>query len=76
VNDIRGAILAAEYISNQSMGRPGVAADDPAEDKITFVRITSKGPDDAQRIFELAENYIPKSKWESFVEALANETNG
>jgi hypothetical protein len=69
VNDVRGAILAAEFIANQSHGRPGVAAGDSDGEKIIFIRCVDEN--DAHRIYEAALKVIPKERFEEFASLAA-----
>jgi hypothetical protein len=67
IQDVRGAITAAEFISANAHGRPGIAADGPEDQKITFVRIVASGDSDAVRIFDVAEKYIAPENRDAFL---------
>jgi hypothetical protein len=68
VQDTRAALAAAEFVSNQSHGRPGVdeRAGEESEPLI-FVRCVNDH--DAQRIFDAARLFVPAEKFEEFARA-------
>jgi hypothetical protein len=70
IQDTRAAIAAAEFVASHAHGRPGIAADDSDEERITFIRIVADEESDAIRIFKLAEEFVPKDRWLAFVNAV------
>jgi hypothetical protein len=69
VTDTRAAILAAEFVANQSHGRPGVDTGTGDDDRIIFVRIVGDSEEDAARVFWAAEKFVPADKHDAFLRA-------
>ena len=68
VEDVRGALLAASFLADQSLGKPGTA--DPVGDsdgeKIVFERVVYLDESDANRVFAAAEKYVPAESLAAF----------
>ena len=70
IPDTRAAIAAAQFITEHSLGRPGVQTDAADSEKILFVRINSS---DGARLFDAAKEFLPPTKWHAFLEKLSTE---
>jgi hypothetical protein len=64
ITDTRGAIEAANFIASHAHGRPGIASDGSAEDRVIFVRV--RGGSDAARIYEAALKFVPEELHDEF----------
>jgi hypothetical protein len=70
VQDVRGALMAAEYLSNQSLGRPGVDQGAQADDdRIVLVRAV--GGSDAAAILDVAQQFVDVERQAEFLGAVA-----
>ena len=67
VQDTRSAIAAAEFVSAQALGRPGVAEGESEEtERINFKRVVYLDESDAARVFVAAEKYVPAESLAAF----------
>lgn len=71
VTDTRAAIMAAEFVANQSHGRPGIDTGSGEDDRIIFVRIVGNSDEDAVKVFRAAEKYVPADLHDAFLRAAA-----
>jgi hypothetical protein len=64
VTDTKAAIEAARFLSEQAIGRPGVAAEDAGSERIQFIRISNGDHD----LYELAKKHVPKAEFAAYLD--------
>ena len=72
VQDTRAALAAAEFVSNQSHGRPGVddRGGDAEQERIVFERVLHLTDEElVRRVVAAAGSFVPAESRESFLAA-------